>query len=81
MCWLAAGCSRDTFVNVMHQYRPACRAETESRFAAINRRLHQAEFERALEHARAAGLWRFDTRFWKSPRRSLVALTRLASIK
>jgi putative pyruvate formate lyase activating enzyme len=62
MCWLAAGCSRDTFVNVMDQYRPAYRAETEPRFAAINRRLHEAEFEQAIEHARAAGLWRFDTR-------------------
>jgi putative pyruvate formate lyase activating enzyme len=60
--WLATALSRDTYVNIMDQYRPAYKAETESRFAAINRRLHNAEFDQAMEHARAAGLWRFDTR-------------------
>ena len=64
MRWLAAGCSRDTYINVMDQYRPAYKAETESRFAAINRRLHQAEYEQAIEHARAAGLWRLDPRWF-----------------
>ena len=65
MRWLATALSRDTYVNVMDQYYPAHKAETEPRFAQINRRLHGGEFEQALEHARAAGLWRLDTR-WRN---------------
>jgi putative pyruvate formate lyase activating enzyme len=63
MHWLATECSPDTFVNVMDQYCPAHKAETEPRLAEINRRIHDAELAQALEHARAAGLWRFDTRW------------------
>jgi putative pyruvate formate lyase activating enzyme len=62
MRWLATELSPDTFVNVMDQYRPAHRAEAEPRFAEINRRITSSEFRRALELARAAGLWRFDSR-------------------
>jgi putative pyruvate formate lyase activating enzyme len=65
MRWIATALSRDTCVNVMDQYYPAYKAETEPRFAQINRRLHNSEFEEALEHARAAGLWRLDTR-WRN---------------
>ena len=65
MRWIATALSRDTFVNVMDQFYPAYKAETEPRFAQINRRLHNSEFEQALEHARAAGLWRLDTR-WRN---------------
>ena len=60
--WLAT-LSRDTFVNVMDQYRPAHQVETLPRLGEINRRLSESEFEQALDHARAAGLWRFDTRW------------------
>jgi len=60
--WLATKLSPDTFVNVMDQYRPAWKALTEPRFAAINRPLRDEEFERAMEHARRAGLWRFNGR-------------------
>jgi putative pyruvate formate lyase activating enzyme len=63
MRWLATTLSRDTFVNVMDQYRPAWKADTEPRFAEINRCLRASEFEQALEHARTAGLWRFDVRW------------------
>jgi putative pyruvate formate lyase activating enzyme len=65
MRWLAAVLSRDTYVNVMDQYYPAYKAETESRFAQINRHLHERELEEAFEHARAAGLWRLDRR-WRN---------------
>ncbi len=61
--WLATALSRDTFVNVMDQYRPTYKAGTDPRFAAINRRIAEAEFAQAMQHARAAGLWRFDTRW------------------
>lgn len=62
MRWLAAECSRNTCVNVMDQYRPAWKAETEACFAVINRRLRNSEYAQAVEHAKAAGLWRFDAK-------------------
>ena len=65
MRWIATALSRDTYINVMDQYYPAHKAETEPRFAQINRRLHDNEFEQAFEHARAAGLWRLDRR-WRN---------------
>jgi putative pyruvate formate lyase activating enzyme len=60
--WLA-GLSPDLYVNLMDQYFPAFKAATQPRFAEINRPLHPAEFEQALALARAAGLWRLDTRW------------------
>jgi len=63
MQWIADSLSRDTFVNVMDQYYPAHKAETEPRFAEINRGISDNEFCGALELARAARLWRFDTRW------------------
>jgi putative pyruvate formate lyase activating enzyme len=65
MRWIASTLSRDTYVNVMDQYYPAHKAETEPRFSEINRRTSDGEFCRALESARAAGLWRLDTR-WRN---------------
>ena len=63
MYWLAETLSPDTYVNVMDQYYPAHKAETEPRFAEINRGISADEFCSALELARAAGLWRFDSRW------------------
>jgi putative pyruvate formate lyase activating enzyme len=63
MRWIGEEVSRDTYVNVMDQYYPAHKAETEPRFAEINRGISDNEFCGALELARAAGLWRFDTRW------------------
>ena len=70
MRWIGENLSRDTYVNVMDQYYPAHKAETEPRFAEINRVITGDEFCGALEHARAAGLWRFDTRW--SRRRGII---------
>jgi putative pyruvate formate lyase activating enzyme len=67
--WLANEISRDTFVNVMAQYRPAHRVgrrrtgeggRTSVAFSEINRPLYAEELEQAYAHARGAGLWRFD---------------------
>lgn len=69
MRWLAQTLSRDTFVNLMDQYHPAWKARTDRRYAAINRPLAENEFTHALALARAAGLWRFDTR-WRQVHRS-----------
>src|SRR5207247_7119435 len=61
--WIADDLSRDTYVNVMDQYYPAHKAETEPRLADINRGISDIEFCGAFELAREAGLWRFDTRW------------------
>jgi putative pyruvate formate lyase activating enzyme len=58
MNWIGENLSRDTYVNVMDQYYPAHKAETEPRFAEINRSISADEFCRALELARNAGRWR-----------------------
>src|SRR5262249_48854307 len=63
MQWIAGNLSRDTYVNVMDQYYPAHKAETEPRFAEINRSISDHEFAAENERARAAGLWRFDPRW------------------
>jgi len=63
MDWIRNHLSPDTYVNAMDQYYPAHKAETEPRFAEINRGVNTDEFCGALELARAAGLWRFDTRW------------------
>jgi putative pyruvate formate lyase activating enzyme len=63
MRWIAEKMSPDTYVNVMDQYYPAYKAETEPRFADINRGISAGEFCGAIELARTAGLWRFDTRW------------------
>jgi putative pyruvate formate lyase activating enzyme len=65
MRWIAENLSPDTYVNVMDQYYPAHKAETEPRFAEINRRTSDHEFCSALELARDTGLWRLDTR-WRN---------------
>jgi len=54
-----AGLSRQTYVNVMDQYRPAGEA---ARFPEIARGLSAREFREAEEAARAAGLARLDDR-------------------
>ncbi len=53
--FLATEISRDTYLNVMSQYRPCYRA---SEFPPLDRRPTQAEYAEAVRAARAAGLWR-----------------------
>ena len=65
--WLAREVSRDTYVNVMGQYRPDYQVGQITRngnvkYAGINRRPRPEEMERAYALARRAGLWRFDER-------------------
>jgi len=57
--FLAEEVSRDTYINVMDQYRPCYKA---SGLPPLDRRLTDAEYERALRQARDAGLHRFDER-------------------
>ncbi|MBN1965504.1 MAG: radical SAM protein [Anaerolineae bacterium] len=53
--------SRDTYVNVMPQYRPAFKAARED-MGDLSRPVTRAEVEAAVQLARAAGLHRFDER-------------------
>jgi len=58
-----ASVSRDTYVNVMAQYRPAYRARE---IAVISRPVSSAEFRSAVQAALDAGLHRLDER-WAGP--------------
>ncbi|HOW73464.1 MAG TPA: radical SAM protein [Phycisphaerae bacterium] len=69
MEWLAGELSRDTFVNIMAQYRPDHRVGIGPQsagsagcceFPEINRRASTDEIAAAYTAARRAGLWRFD---------------------
>ena len=55
MNWIAQELSPTTYVNVMPQYYPAGKA-TGQEYAEIGRRVSPAEYERAVEEARRAGL-------------------------
>jgi putative pyruvate formate lyase activating enzyme len=59
--WIATELGRDTYVNLMDQYRPAGKVASE-RFPEINRPLAGSEYREALEIARRVGLWRLDGR-------------------
>jgi putative pyruvate formate lyase activating enzyme len=61
MAWIASHLPRNTYVNVMSQYRPAFKAFD---FAPIARRLTRAEYQRAVDAARTAGLTRLDLQGW-----------------
>ncbi len=69
--WLADELSADTYVNIMGQYQPAYEvgrvdalqnAAGSARYLDINRLPATDEIKAAYEAARAAGLWRFDSR-------------------
>ncbi|MBU0515801.1 MAG: radical SAM protein [Proteobacteria bacterium] len=57
LAWIAGHLPRDTYVNLMSQYRPAHQAHLHPRIA---RRLTRAEFARAVKWGRDAGLTRLD---------------------
>ena len=60
--WLASHVSRQTYVNVMAQYRPAHRVPGSRRYRDIDRRPTGREVSAARAAARAAGLHRLDAR-------------------
>ncbi len=57
--FLAEEISRDTYLNVMSQYRPCYKA---ARFPALNRSLSREDFQSAVELADRMGLHRLDQR-------------------
>ncbi|MEJ2757742.1 MAG: radical SAM protein [Anaerolineales bacterium] len=54
-----AAISPDTYVNIMGQYHPAGKTN-EAKYAAINQGISPKEVATAYQHAKSAGLWRFD---------------------
>ncbi|MEF8855482.1 MAG: radical SAM protein [Haloarculaceae archaeon] len=60
LTFLAEEISRDTFVNVMAQYRPHHEARTEERYAEIDRGITAEEYREVLAHAREVGLERVE---------------------
>jgi putative pyruvate formate lyase activating enzyme len=59
--FLAEDISRDTYINLMGQYRPEYKARTED-MGPLSRPVSAEEMHDAYEAARAAGLHRFDER-------------------
>ncbi|MCC7352555.1 MAG: radical SAM protein [Anaerolineae bacterium] len=59
MRFLARNVSRDTYVNIMSQYRPAYKAHN---LPPLHRPLAAEEYRAAARMAEEAGLWRFDQR-------------------
>jgi putative pyruvate formate lyase activating enzyme len=57
MRFISEEISRDSYVNVMAQYRPCYRA---LQIPSLGRRITSAEFDEALASAREAGLTRLD---------------------
>jgi putative pyruvate formate lyase activating enzyme len=55
MRFLATDISRDTYVNIMDQYRPCWKA---IKYPPLDRRITKEEFEDAVEAAKKAGLHR-----------------------
>ena len=53
--FIADGVSRNTYLNIMDQYRPAYRA---SEHRLLSRRVYRQEVEAVVAHARERGLWR-----------------------
>ncbi len=63
MEFLATQVSPNTFVNMMDQYYPAGKVNTEN-YDELNRRINPWELSEAYRAAREAGLHRFDERNW-----------------
>jgi putative pyruvate formate lyase activating enzyme len=59
--WIAA-LSRDTYLNVMDQYRTDWKVLTTDRYPQLRDRVSRAEVDTVFAAARDAGLWRFDRR-------------------
>ncbi len=57
MDWIAGNLPKDTYVNIMSQYRPMFRA---AEYPDIDRRVRRKEFQAVVEKARDAGLTNLD---------------------
>ena len=69
--FLARDVSRNTYVNVMDQYRPCGKAH---QYPPIDRRLTNEEFQEALRLAEDAGLHRLDEKDWRGILKRLISM-------
>jgi putative pyruvate formate lyase activating enzyme len=60
MQWIARELDPETYVNLMAQYRPACRV-TATEYPEIDRSITASEFRQAIDAFHAAGLSRLDS--------------------
>lgn len=60
--WIAAHLPKDTYVNLMSQYRPLYKAH---QYPEIARRITRAEYDEAVTHAKALGLTNLDIQGWR----------------
>jgi putative pyruvate formate lyase activating enzyme len=60
--WIAGNLPKDTYVNLMSQYRPMFKA---FEYPEIARRLTRAEYTQAVAWAREAGLTNLDIQGWR----------------
>jgi putative pyruvate formate lyase activating enzyme len=61
--WIAENLPKDTYFNIMSQYRPMHRA---SEYPKISRRLTREEYDDAVRWARGAGLTNLDIQGWRA---------------
>jgi putative pyruvate formate lyase activating enzyme len=61
--WIATHLPKETYVNLMSQYRPMYKAHD---YPKIARRLRREEYEQAVRWAREAGLRNLDVQGWRS---------------
>jgi putative pyruvate formate lyase activating enzyme len=59
--WIAENLSKDTYVNIMSQYRPMYKAFD---YPEIARRLKKEEYEQAVKWAKEVGLTNLDVQGW-----------------
>ncbi|HEX9934964.1 MAG TPA: radical SAM protein [bacterium] len=59
--WISENLSRDTYINIMSQYRPAYKANL---YPTIARPIQREEYDEALNWAREAGLTNVDSQGW-----------------
>lgn len=55
--WIADNLTKDTYVNIMSQYRPMYKADE---YPDISRGLYQSEYDEAINYAKKAGLTNLD---------------------
>jgi putative pyruvate formate lyase activating enzyme len=62
LAWIASSLPKDTYVNLMSQYRPVYRA---SEFPEIARPITRKEYDEAVAFARGLGLTNLDVQGWR----------------
>lgn len=72
MAFLAHEISKDTYVNIMEQYRPTFRVgvgekrarQGFTKYDEIDRPVNDSEMDHVRQHALQVGLWRFEDNSW-----------------